>query len=477
MITLSTASENIDEKAPISAWYALLVLTIVLLFATVDRAILSLLAEPVKQTLELSDFQVGFMQGTGIAIFAALAAYPMAWLSDRYGRRLILAISIAIWSLAVVGCALAQNYTQMFFATSMVGAGEAGLAPIAFTLIAEVFHRKKRQLANSVFVLASAAGGGLGMVISGQLVTIVEATIHLLPTAMQEMETWRIAFLYAAAPAPLMVLLVATIKIKNSMQYAEKKGQVETIEVESTEGVHPEKTVGEAPNVVGQLSMFHHLKQHRTTLLPFFIGMGCALFAFAAVGAWLPSILIRNFEQTPADIGGVLGALSLIGMAGGFLFSAFGIKFFEKRLGSRLQIRAMTFAAAFCTCTSFALIFATSATYIYIIQGIQVICLSAANMMYPTVLQNLAPPHLRARVDSISVVVNTGSGAAAAPIVGLLSDNISNPLGILWAAGSVACVALIISTVLFYKCERSGFVKSVEDIAKAEDDQKQALEA
>ena len=75
-----------DEPAA-GAWYALGVLTVVLLFATVDRAVLILLAQPVKESLGLSDLQLGLVQGTGIAVFAALATFPLGWLADKIGRR------------------------------------------------------------------------------------------------------------------------------------------------------------------------------------------------------------------------------------------------------------------------------------------------------------------------------------------------------------------------------------------------------
>lgn len=437
------------ERAPLSAWYALVVLTIVLLFATVDRAILSLLAEPVKNTLGLSDLQLGLMQGTGIAVFAALAAFPISWLADRYGRRLVLAVSVVIWSLAVVGCALAQNFTQMFFATAMVGGGEAGLAPITFALIADLFHRRQRQLANSVFVLASAAGGGLGMVLSGQLVTIVDVTRDVLPLALQDLESWRLAFLYAAMPAPIMIVLIATIRAIRSAQSSE------------TDNGDPV----EAANGIG---LGEHLRRHKKVLIPFIAGMGCCLFAFAAVGAWMPVILTRLFEETPAEIGTALGSISLLAMAGGFLFSAFGIKLLESRMGDRLQIRTMSITASLCVCTSLAMIFAKSANQIYIIQAVQVLCLTAANMLFPTVLQNLAPSHLRARVIAIQVTVNTGAGAAAAPLVGLVSDQINDPFGVLWAAGSFACVGLFCASGLFLWCEKVGYVESIREINRDE---------
>ena len=136
-----------EVRAPLSAWYALGVLTLVTLFSFVDRGVLILQAEVIRKAFSLSDVQLGFLQGPGVAIFAALAAYPVAWLADRYDRRAVLAGSVLFWSLAVIGSGLAQTYEQMVLACALVGAGEAGLVPIVYALIPDLFPEKRRQTA------------------------------------------------------------------------------------------------------------------------------------------------------------------------------------------------------------------------------------------------------------------------------------------------------------------------------------------
>lgn len=438
-----------SDRVPLSAWYSLLVLTLVLLFAVIDRAILGLMAEPVKQTLGLSDLQLGLMQGTGIAVFAALAAFPISWLSDRYGRRVVLAGSVLLWSLAVLGCAFAQTFEQMFIATSLVGAGEAGLAPITFALIPELFARSKRQLANSIFVIAATAGGGVGLVVSGQLTVIVEAVRHLLPENLQLLENWRLSFLLAAAPAPIMMLLIGTIRV------------VHTKQVEA----------GSQQAGGASVSLLEHLRAHRQTLLSFFGGMGMATFAFGAIGSWMSVILIRMFDESPADIGKALGIISILGIFSAFLFSTVILRVLEKRVGPILQVRVMWIAALLCLCTSFALAFAGSAQQIYMIQAVQVLCLTAANMLFPTVLQNLAPAPLRARVVAIQTTVNVSFGAAAAPTVGLISDSMyGSENGLLVAASTVACCALVVAAFLLHRSER-GYLATIDEVARQDQEQ------
>lgn len=439
------------DAAPASAWYALAVLTVVLIFATVDRAILSLLAEPIKRDLGLTDLQLGLVHGTGIAVFTAIAAFPMAWLADRFGRRVVLAGSIVVWSTAVVFCGLAQSFGQILFAAAMVGAGEAGLAPITYALIADLFRGRQRQMANSIFVVAAAAGGGLAMFIAGQLVALGDDVKPLLPPAFGSLEDWRISFFMAAMPAPLMAALVFTIR---------QIGRARTSAAALARAGAGAADAG-SPDAI---TLREHLRLHWRTLVSFFAGIGFAIFSFAAVGAWLAVILIRNFGQTPAQVGGAMGVISLAAIAIGFVFTVFGLRRLGPRLGRRLPVRTMWVSCLLAVSTSAAMAFATSATHVYVIQFVQAVLLTSANMLFPTALQELAPSHLRGRVVAIQTTTNVALTAAAAPLVGLVSDLLApRPNGLLIAAAGVAVCGLFVAAFLLRLCEQ-GYARTVEAI-------------
>lgn len=421
------------DYAPPSAWYALFVLTVVLMFATVDRAILSLLAEPIKHSLGLSDLELGFVQGTGIAVFTAIAAFPLAWMADRYGRRIVLAGSVVVWSTAVVFCGLANSFGEILLASAMVGAGEAGLAPITYAMIAELFRGRKRQLANSIFVVAAATGGGIAMITAGQLVGLGDSVRSMLPAPYNAWDSWRISFFMAALPAPLMVILVFTIRHVRHQVVARIQGL----------------------SAVAATTLRSHIVRHRQTLLPFFMGIALAIFAFSAIGSWLAVILIRLFGETAARVGAVQGGISMGAIAIGFLLTAYGLRVISARLGPKTPIRTIWVSVLLATVTSSAMAFATSAHHIYAIQFIQAILLTAANMLFPTALQDLAPANLRGRVVAIQTTINVGFTAAAAPTVGLVSDLLKpREDALLVAACIVAVCGLLASVVLLRVCER-----------------------
>ena len=58
-----------DYPSTTQANYALAILLLAYILSFVDRQILSLLVEPIKQDLKISDFQVSLLQGAAFVIF------------------------------------------------------------------------------------------------------------------------------------------------------------------------------------------------------------------------------------------------------------------------------------------------------------------------------------------------------------------------------------------------------------------------
>src|SRR3954470_7786817 len=94
------------SASEIGAWLSLAVMVAVMLYATIDRQVFGLVAAEMSRTLQLSNTQLGLIQGLGFAAFTFIAAYPIAWLADRFDRRLVLAACILSWALGTAACGL-----------------------------------------------------------------------------------------------------------------------------------------------------------------------------------------------------------------------------------------------------------------------------------------------------------------------------------------------------------------------------------
>jgi MFS family permease len=208
-----------SPRAAALAWFGLSVLLMTTLFALVVRQMLSLIAPSLQTTLGFTDLQIGMLQGLGMAIFACVASYPMGWLADRFGRRLILAIGVVIWSAATFCSAFQGSFGGLFACTIGIAIGEAGLAPIVYAMIPDLFPERQRSTANFIFYGASLLGAGAGMALAGALLQWLAGSQHDFPAWLAGIDTWRMAMMAVALPGPLFLLLVATMPLGKRLPF------------------------------------------------------------------------------------------------------------------------------------------------------------------------------------------------------------------------------------------------------------------
>ena len=99
-----------------------------------DRFLITLVAQPLKLDLALSDTQLGVLQGSAFAVLNA-AAMPWAGLCADLGyRRTLLLASVLVWGLATLACGLAGSFAALAAARALLGLGQAAIAPAALSL-------------------------------------------------------------------------------------------------------------------------------------------------------------------------------------------------------------------------------------------------------------------------------------------------------------------------------------------------------
>jgi MFS family permease len=177
-----------------------------------DRTILSLLIEPIKADLDLSDVQISLLLGPAFGIFYTTLGLPLGWLADRRSRRGIIAVGITLWCAMTAASGLARNFVQLFLARIGVGVGEATLSPAALSLISDYFPRDKALRAIGFYFMAQSLGGGLAYLVGGQVVVSVAAASTILVPLVGELKAWQVTFLVVGLPGLLLALLMLTVK-------------------------------------------------------------------------------------------------------------------------------------------------------------------------------------------------------------------------------------------------------------------------
>ena len=140
-----------ERVSPLYRRYVLGVLVLVYAANFVDRQILSILVQPIKEELGVSDTWMGFLTGITFALFYTIAGIPIARWADRGSRRNLIVIGLALWSAMTALSGLAKNFFHLAAARIGVGVGEATLSPAAHSMISDYYPPEKRATALAIY--------------------------------------------------------------------------------------------------------------------------------------------------------------------------------------------------------------------------------------------------------------------------------------------------------------------------------------
>jgi len=147
-----------------------LVLGLLMLVAVinlVDKAIFTVLTDPIKHEFALSDAKIGLLSGLAFGLFFSVAGIPLGIVADRGNRRNLVTICMAFWSAATIACGMAGNFAQLLVMRLLVGAGESGSGPAALSMISDLYRARERATAVAVYYLATPIGGAIALSFGG----------------------------------------------------------------------------------------------------------------------------------------------------------------------------------------------------------------------------------------------------------------------------------------------------------------------
>jgi predicted MFS family arabinose efflux permease len=271
-------------RAPASraeARFVLGLLFVVYVFNFIDRQILSILVEPIKRDLGVSDTAMGFLTGGAFAVFYTFAGIPIARFADRSVRRTVIAVGCAVWSAMTAASGLARGFGELALARVGVGVGEAACSPPAHSLLADYFPPERRATALSVYASGIHFGTAFGYLAGGWLNAAFD---------------WRTAFMAVGLPGLALAILVR-LTVREPARGLSEGGS-------AGQDVPPTREVF---RFLWALPSFRHL------------AFASALTAFAGYGVaiWTPAFLMRVHGMSSAEIGTWLGLIAGLGGATG----------------------------------------------------------------------------------------------------------------------------------------------------------------
>ena len=375
-----------NNKTAVRPHLALFLLTVVYAFNFIDRQILVILQEPIKQDMGLSDTQLGLLSGFSFALVYVLAGIPIAYLADRGNRRNIIAIALTVWSGMTAISGLAQNYTHLLLARIGVGLGEAGGSPPSHSMISDYYAPEHRGKAMSFYSTGIYIGILFGFALGGILADELG---------------WRMAFFVVGIPGVLfagVLMLLLKEPVRGSWDAGADKN--------------------------AKASFKETLTFLMTRKSFWYAALGTAMMSYKSYGNgnFMPSFLYRLHDMSLSEIGFTLALVSGVAGAvgtfmGGVLADKLGAK--DKRWylwtpmwGAIIALPLGIYVLLTLNTQSLviALVLSTITSTLYLGP-----CIAISHA--------LVPPHMRAMTSAVLFFILNMIGLGLGPLLtGLLSD-------------------------------------------------------
>lgn len=417
-------AESAPEKSSWRAWALLGLLFVAYILSLMDRMILALLVTPIKADLQLSDTQIGLLQGLAFVLFYSVLGLPIGRMVDRFSRTRIVAGGIALWSLATAFCGIASHYWQLFIGRVSVGVGEATLSPASYSLIADSFPPHRLGIATSVFAFGAAAGSGIALLIGGTVVQWATAHGDVSLLGLMPLAPWQQVFMLVGLPGLLVAAMF--LMVREPARPPDAKAIPNWAEIRAYLAAN------------GRWITFH------------FAAVGSAALVLYASISWIIVYLERSFAWSIATAGAATGIVNIVGSAAGLVIGgAWSDQMRRKSNAHRLLICALALALSVGFGVAFPLASNPYGTVllwggVMTLAGVP-IGVAGAN------LQEQVPGRMRGVISALYFFCVNAIGAGLGPVlVPLIAGQVDQgPDGLAVALATVTGAASALSAALF----------------------------
>jgi len=388
MHTNEAAHDDATTRRRATSTLTLLALTSFMSY--LDRMVLPTVSQPIKVEFGLSDTQIGLLNGLAFIVLYAFSGVPLSRLADRTSRTIVLAASLAFWSLATAVCGLARSFWQLVLARACVGIGESACQPVGYAIVGEHFPPARRTTAIAWFLVGNSLGITAGFMIGGWLGSTYG---------------WRAAFVAVCIPG--LLLSIALARLPRRRAAAPPAGAIA------------------AQGLFASIRTLWRRRSYRWLIILNAVYTGTI---FGPI-AWLPAFFMRSHGLPMKFVGTWTGIAIGFGMGFGMLSGGFIADRLYRRgrhcpqwLGMvTVLLSALVFVGVLLASNP---TWAITATFVATLLG------AMGSPVNATSIQNASPPELRATGASLATLAVSLIGIGLAPyVIGALSDRMAPSLG------------------------------------------------
>lgn len=407
------------------AYFALSILTIAYIFSFIDRQILSLLVEPMKQDLQISDVQVSLLQGMAFALFYTFMGMPIARLADGSNRRWLITVGIAVWSVMTCLCGVARSFATLFLARVGVGVGEAALSPAAYSMLSDYFPPEKLARALAIFSTGITIGGGLAYIVGGSVLNAVQGMGDITLPLLGELRPWQLTFVIVGLPGLLVAGLMLLVK-------------------------EPPRR-GKQQNIESLGATLRFVRDNRRGLGSHFVGVGVlSIFGYGLM-AWYPTMFARVHAMDMREIGIQFGVIYLSCGTLGALFGAWCAQKLQQRGYADANMRWLVISPWLMIVPGVAAPLMATGELAFLVVVPLIFFQNSYFGVSLAALQLATPNRMRAQVSSILLFVTNLLGLGFGPTaVAMLTDYVfQDPVAVNWSLAIVAAIACPVASLIF----------------------------
>ncbi|MDM7955752.1 MFS transporter [Blastomonas sp.] len=370
------------------------------LVSFVDRFVLSLVMEPLKLDLGISDTELGLLQGTGFVILYVVVAIPLGRMADQVNRRNLIVIGIVLWSIATALCGLADSFGSLFLARLGVGFGEAALVPAAMSLLATYFPKEKLGRAVSLFTTGASLGKSAAMIGGGAVLALLVAKGGLALPVIGQLAPWQGTFVIMALPGFALALVIAlTLREPKRAPVAD-----------------PLAKPGFGPAVA-------HARAHRSAYIPHVAASITVVLLVQTIAAWSATFYVRLFDMTPSQAGLLVGSVILVAGPLGHLSGGWLTDRFARNGAPSPAAPVMTIGLLGAIPAMLVFAFSRDVVTSVVAYGLLNFSLTLGAPASLAGVQMLTPPAMRGVVTSVFLAIVTMVGIGVGPpLVGAITD-------------------------------------------------------
>jgi MFS family permease len=408
----SSVDDEEDTSAGIPRRYAWVVfaLTFGLLISDyMSRQVLNAVFPILKSEWALSDSQLGLLSGI-VALMVGLLTFPLSLMADRFGRVKSLALMAMLWSLATLGCALAENYQHMLIARFMVGVGEAAYGSVGIAVVVSVFPKSMRATLASAFMAGGLFGSVLGIALGGAIAAKLG---------------WRWSFasmaLFGLVLAVLYPLVVKEARIApQRLASFRNKGKAVL--------KRPLRTLYSTRSVIGA-----------------YVGSGLQMFVTGSLIVWMPSYLNRYYAMDEARAGSVAAIMVLCCGAGAIMCGMLSDRLCRQSPLRKIEI-SIVYCLGSCLLLSLALLLPAGPVQLVLI-GMGMLMVAGTNGTCAAMVANLTHYSVHGTAFATLTLANNLLGLAPGPF---FTGRVSDVIGLHGALQWMPLMSIAAAAVFFY---------------------------